>query len=89
MNRRIETLKKSIFVVAAILVCSLLFSGCGKKSNDEALKWKQEYDKLYVVNQNLKGQIEAQKQQVQELTDRIAKDQQTIAELQQKLQEKN
>jgi peptidoglycan hydrolase CwlO-like protein len=75
-------LKKSFLVVTAMLICSLLFTGCGKKSNDEALKWKQEYDKLYVVNQNLEGQLQAQKQKVQELLDRIAKDQQTIKELQ-------
>ena len=79
-------LKKSILLVTALLICSLLFTGCGKKTNDEALKWKQEYDKLYVVNQNLKGQLEAQKQILQELQQKIAQDQQTIKELQQQIQ---
>lgn len=82
-------LKKSIFVVVAVLICSLLFTGCGNKSDDEALKWKTEYDKLYVINQNLKGQLEAQRQQVQQLVERIAKEQQTIKELQQELKNKN
>ena len=75
-----------ILLVAAVLVCLSLFTGCSKKSNDEALKWKQEYEKLYVINQNLEGQLEAQKQIAQELQQKIAQDQQTIKELQQELQ---
>ena len=79
-------LKKGILLVTAVLVCSLLFTGCGKKSNDEALKWKQEHDKLYVVNQNLEGQLQAQREMVQQLQEKIEQDQQTIKELQQELQ---
>lgn len=78
--------KKNIFIVFAVLICSLLFAGCGSKSNEEARKWKTEYDKVYVRNQNLEGQLEGQKKQIQELVSRIERDQQTIQTLQQELQ---
>ena len=55
---------------------------------EEAKKWKDEYDKLYVRNQNLEGQLMAQKQQVLELADRIARDQETIIKLQDELKNK-
>ncbi len=78
--------KQNIIVIFAILICSLLFTGCGNKSDEESLKWKSEYDKLYVVNQNLEGQLQAQKKQIQELVDRIDRDQETIKTLQEELQ---
>lgn len=53
----------------------------------EAEKWKQEYDKLYVVNQNLEGQIQALKKLMTQLQKNIKSDKDTIKELQQKLQE--
>ena len=51
----------------------------------EAEKWKTEHDKLYVRNQNLEGLLESQKNQMQELADRITRDQEIIKELQQAL----
>lgn len=99
-------LKRSIFVVVAMLVCLFLFTGCGKNSDDqarmelvkvkaeleaakiqikEAEKLKTEYDKLYIVNQNLKGQLEAEKHEKEELIKSIDQDQQTIAELREQL----
>ena len=55
---------------------------------EEAEKWKQKYDKLYVINQNLEGQLMGQKVQVQQLADRIARDQETIKTHQQEIQNK-
>jgi hypothetical protein len=81
--------KRSIVVVFTVLICSLLFAGCGNKSDEEALKWKTEYDKMYVINENLKGQLEGQKQMLEELKLRIERDQQTIQTLQKELQSKN
>jgi uncharacterized membrane-anchored protein YhcB (DUF1043 family) len=113
MNRMIEMLKKSIFVVVAILVCLLLFAGCNKKAAEqtrleldkvkatlektqaeleaakiqikEAEKLKTEYDKLYIVNQNLKGQLEAEKHEKDELIKSIDQNQRIIAELREQL----
>ncbi len=78
--------KRSIIVVFTVLVCSLLFAGCGNKSDEEARKWKTEYDKMYVINQNLEGQLAGQKQLLEELKLRIERDQQTIQTLQKELQ---
>ncbi len=107
MKRRIEMSKNSIFIVTAIFVCLLMYTGCGKNSDDqarlelvkvkaeleaakiqlkEAEKLKTEYDKLYVVNQNLNGQLDAERHKNEEYIKRINQDQQTIKELQQQLQ---
>ena len=109
-------IRKSILSLIAILICSVVFSGCDDKSPElmqlkleqveatldktqaelklaqneleEAIKWKDEYDKLYLRNQNLEGMLSAQKMQVQELADRIVRDQKTIIELQEELEKK-
>lgn len=86
MNKKREMLKKSILSIITVLVCLSLFNGCGNKSDEEALKWKTEYDKINVINQNLEGQLESQKIMISELKEVIEKDQQTINELQQELQ---
>ncbi len=44
---------------------------------------------MYVMNQNLKGQLEGQKQMLEELKLRIERDQQTIQTLQKELQKNN
>ena len=80
--------KKGILSVIVILVCLIIFTGCDNKSNEEAQKWKTEYDKLYVINQNLEGQLEAQKEMLEELKQRIQRDQETIKELQEELKNK-
>ncbi len=70
---------KNITVIIS-LVLFLVMSGC--------TNWKAEYDKLYVVNQNLEGQLAAEKSKSQEYEDRINKDSQTIADLQKQMETK-
>lgn len=70
-NKNIVVLIISLFFVSVLTGCT---------------NWKAEYDKLYVRNQNLEGQIENEKTQKQELVDRISRDQQTIAELQKQIE---
>ena len=80
--------KQNIVVIFMILICLVLFTGCGNKSDEEALKWKTEYEKIYVKNQNLEGQLEGQKKQILELAARIERDQETIKALQDELENK-
>lgn len=70
--------KKIIVFVSLVLFLAL--SGC--------TNWKKEYDKLFVVNQNLEGQLAAAKAGEQGYLDRINKDSQTIADLQKQMAEK-
>jgi len=57
-----------------------------KDAQAEAEKWEKEYEKLHVVNQNLEGQLAAQKKTMQDLMNRITQDQQTIEELRKQLE---
>ncbi|MBN1974526.1 MAG: OmpA family protein [Sedimentisphaerales bacterium] len=68
--------------ITAVISLFLFFamSGC--------TNWKAEYDKLYVRNQNLEGQLAAAKEDNQEYFDRISRDSQTIAELQKQMEAK-
>ena len=71
--------RRNIVVLISLFFITLL-PGC--------TNWKSEYDKLYVVNQNLEGQLTAEKGKNQEYVDRISKDSQTIADLQKQMAEK-
>ena len=59
-----------------------------KQAQAEAEKWEKEYEKLYVVNQNLEGQLKAEKNQTQQLVERINRDQLTIEQLRKQLENK-
>jgi chemotaxis protein MotB len=67
---------KNLTVIIS-LALFFVMSGC--------TNWKAEYDKLYVVNQNLQGQVDAEKAKNQDYLDRINKDTQTIDELQKQM----
>ena len=62
------------------LIPLLLLSGC--------TDWKKKYDALNVEHQNLKGLLERERAEKGQLSDQMAKDQQTIADLQQQILEK-
>jgi chemotaxis protein MotB len=72
------TNKKTI----TLLICCVLFTlstGC--------TNWKAEYDKLYVVNQNLEGRLKQKDEEQKQLSDRIYQDQETIDELRRQIEE--
>ncbi len=62
------------------LIPILLLSGC--------TDWKKKYDALNVEHQNLKGLLERERAEKGQLSDQMAIDQQTIAELQKQILEK-
>ncbi len=72
------TNRKNIVVLIVGLLFVSMLTGC--------TNWKAEYDKLYVRNQNLEGQLDGEKKQTQELAERIDRDQKTIAELQRQIE---
>ncbi|MBN2591561.1 MAG: OmpA family protein [Sedimentisphaerales bacterium] len=74
---RFTNSKNVVLLIIGLLFVSFL-SGC--------TDWKAEYDKLYVKNQNLEGQLEGKKAEQQDLVDRISRDKQTIAELQRQIE---
>ena len=82
-------LRKCIVTIIAMLICLFLFSGCANKSDEEALKWKTEYNKMHVINQNLEGQLEQQKIMIAELKEKIEQNQTTIEALKQEIDKKN
>ena len=74
------TNKKTII----LLICCVLFTlstGC--------TNWKAEYDKLFVVNQNLEGRLKQKDDEQKQLSDRIYQDQETIDELKRQIEEKS
>ena len=70
---------KSIAVLISLILTSLM-TGC--------TNWKAEYDKLYVVNQNLEGQLTGEKQKNQEYLDKYSQAQQTIMDMQKQMETK-
>ena len=62
------------------LIPILLLSGC--------TDWKKKYDALNVEHQNLKGLLERERAEKGQLSDQMARDQQTIVELQNQILEK-
>ncbi len=70
--------KKSIVLISIISV--LFVSGC--------TDWQKKYEALNVEHQNLKGLLERERSEKGILTDQMAKDQQTITELQKQIAER-
>ncbi len=67
-------------VVLLVLISIPLSSGC--------TDWKKKYNALNVEHQNLKGLIERERAEKGQLSDQLARDQQTITDLQNKILEK-
>ncbi len=70
--------KKTIFIIG--ITSLVLFSGC--------TDWKKKYEALNVEHQNLKGLLERERAEKGQFTDQMAKDQQTIADLQKQIAER-
>ncbi len=66
--------------VAIGLISIVLFSGC--------TDWQKKYNALNVEHQNLKGLLERERAEKGQLSDQLARDQQTIQELQQNILQK-
>jgi chemotaxis protein MotB len=71
---------KSKVALLLALLSVLTFSGC--------TDWKKKHDALNVENQNTKGLLERERQEKAQLADQLAKDQQTIQDLQKQIVEK-
>jgi chemotaxis protein MotB len=70
--------KTIVFLISLISVS--LLSGC--------TNWEKKYQALLVEHENLKGQLEYERGEKNQLADRISQDQQTIEELQRQIEEK-
>jgi len=62
------------------LIAVTMFSGC--------TDWKKKHDALNVENQNTKGLLEREKAENSQMADQLAKDQQTIQDLQKQIVER-
>ena len=71
---------KSKVALLLALLSVMTFSGC--------TDWKKKHDALNVENQNTKGLLEREKTENAQLADQLAKDQQTIQDLQRQIVEK-
>ena len=71
---------KSKVALLIVLISVTMFSGC--------TDWKKKHDALNVENQNTKGLLEREKTENAQLADQLAKDQQTIQDLQRQIVEK-
>jgi chemotaxis protein MotB len=71
---------KSKVALLIALIAVTMFSGC--------TDWKKKHDALNVENQNTKGLLEREKTENAQLADQLAKDQQTIQDLQKQIVEK-
>jgi chemotaxis protein MotB len=71
---------KSKVALLLALLSVMTFSGC--------TDWKKKHDALNVENQNTKGLLEREKMENAQLADQLAKDQQTIQDLQRQIVEK-
>ncbi|MGD1043481.1 MAG: OmpA family protein [Sedimentisphaerales bacterium] len=71
---------KSKVALLLALLSVLTFSGC--------TDWKKKHDALNVENQNTKGLLEREKMENAQLADQLAKDQQTIQDLQRQIVDK-
>ncbi len=72
------TKSKAALVIA--LISMMMLSGC--------TDWKKKHDALNVENQNMKGLLERERQEKEQMADQLAKDQQIIADLQKQIVEK-
>ena len=71
---------KSKVALLIVLISVTMFSGC--------TDWKKKHDALNVENQNTKGLLEREKMENAQLADQLAKDQQTIQDMQRQIVEK-
>jgi chemotaxis protein MotB len=71
---------KSKVALLLALLSVLTFSGC--------TDWKKKHDALNVENQNTKGLLERERVEKGQMADQLAKDQQTIQDLQKQIVEK-
>ena len=71
---------KSKVALLVALIAVTIFSGC--------TDWKKKHDALNVENQNVKGLLERERVEKGQLSDQLAKDQQTIQDLQKQIVEK-
>ncbi|MGA2070581.1 MAG: OmpA family protein [Sedimentisphaerales bacterium] len=71
---------KSKVALLLALLSVMTFSGC--------TDWKKKHDALNVENQNTKGLLERERIEKGQMADQLAKDQQTIADLQKQIVEK-
>ncbi|MGD0596591.1 MAG: OmpA family protein [Sedimentisphaerales bacterium] len=71
---------KSKVALLLALLSVLTFSGC--------TDWKKKHDALNVENQNVKGLLERERVEKGQMADQLAKDQQTIQDLQRQIVEK-
>ena len=71
--------KNKVALLVALIAVTML-SGC--------TDWKKKHDALNVENQNTKGLLEREKAENLQMADQLAKDQQTIADLQKQIVEK-
>jgi chemotaxis protein MotB len=71
---------KSKVALLVALIAVTMFSGC--------TDWKKKHDALNVENQNTKGLLEREKTENAQLADQLAKDQQTIQDLQKQIVDK-
>jgi chemotaxis protein MotB len=71
---------KSKVALLLALLSVLMFSGC--------TDWKKKHDALNVENQNTKGLLERERVEKGQMADQLAKDQQTIQDLQRQIVEK-
>jgi chemotaxis protein MotB len=67
-------------IVCVGLLSIVLFTGC--------TNWQKKYESLNVEHQNLKGLLDRERAEKGQLSDQLAKDQQTIADLQKQIVEK-
>ena len=73
------TKSKNVALLVALIAVTM-FSGC--------TDWKKKHDALNVENQNTKGLLEREKMENAQLADQLAKDQQTIQDMQRQIVEK-
>ncbi len=71
----------TLVLVSIAIVLMLLSSGCGN--------WKKKYEALNVEYQNLKGLLERERAEKQQLAGEVASGQQTIEELQMQIEQRN
>ena len=71
---------KSKVALLIALIAVTMFSGC--------TDWKKKHDALNVENQNVKGLLERERVEKGQMADQLAKDQQTIQDLQRQIVDK-
>lgn len=76
-----STANKKAIILLICLASVTFFTGC--------TNWKKKYKALNVEHQNLKGLFERERSEKGQLTEQVSQSQQTIAELQRQIAERN